>query len=105
MMTSNTQASETALDSGRRLGEAVERTGERARELRQSVQTLASRGMHSVADRASAAQRQLGEYTHATGRYVAEHPLKSALIAAAIGAGVAALVMAWRHRRQQSTFY
>ena len=36
----------------------------------------------------------------ATGRYVSEQPLKSALIAAAVGAAVAALVLAIRRNRR-----
>jgi len=46
----------------------------------------------------------VGEYAHATTRYVAEQPLKSALIAAAIGAAVAALVLAMR-RNSNKRYY
>jgi ElaB/YqjD/DUF883 family membrane-anchored ribosome-binding protein len=42
----------------------------------------------------------MGEYAGASTRYVAEHPLKSALIAAAVGAAVAGIVIAMRHRRE-----
>lgn len=35
-------------------------------------------------------------YAHATGRYIAEEPVKSALIAAAVGAIVAGVVIAMR---------
>jgi len=41
----------------------------------------------------------MGEYASAGTRYVSDHPLKSALIAAAVGAAVAGIVLAMRHRR------
>jgi ElaB/YqjD/DUF883 family membrane-anchored ribosome-binding protein len=41
----------------------------------------------------------MGEYATVGKTYVTEHPLKSALIAAAVGAAVAGLVLALRHRR------
>jgi ElaB/YqjD/DUF883 family membrane-anchored ribosome-binding protein len=53
-----------------------------------------------VSDATAAAQRQLGEYAQATMHYVSEEPVKSALIAAAIGAAVAALVLAVRRSRR-----
>ena len=48
------------------------------RDLRYGVKDLANKSANSV-----------GEYAHATTRYVSEQPLKSALIAAAVGAAVA----------------
>ena len=103
----SSSATEDAFESGRRFaGQAIERANERARELRSGVHDIAQRGLSTVADSAQAAQRQLGHYANATGRYVADQPLKSALIAAAIGAAVAGLVLAARYRRDsQSTFY
>jgi ElaB/YqjD/DUF883 family membrane-anchored ribosome-binding protein len=81
-----------ALDSTRDLaGTALERAGERMRDLRYGVRDMASRGANSM-----------GEYAQATTRYVAEQPLKSALIAAAIGAAVAGLVLALRRNRRYS---
>ena len=41
-----------------------------------------------------------GGYAQATGRYVSEQPVRSALIAAAVGAAVAALVLAMRRNRR-----
>jgi ElaB/YqjD/DUF883 family membrane-anchored ribosome-binding protein len=74
---------------------------EKMRDLRYGVQDLASRGMSAVGETASAAQERLGRYAGATGRYVTEQPVKSALIAAAIGAAVAAIVMVARSRRNR----
>jgi ElaB/YqjD/DUF883 family membrane-anchored ribosome-binding protein len=81
-------------------GHAIERAGEKVRDLRYGASDLARRGASSVSDATAAAQRQLGQYAQATGRYVAEQPVKSALIAAAIGAAVAALVLAIRRNRR-----
>lgn len=98
---------EETFESGRRFaGEALERANARARELREGVHDVAQRGLDSVSASAAAAQRQLNQYVHATGRYVAEQPVKSALIAAAVGAAVAGIVIALRHqRRGPTTFY
>ncbi len=83
-----------ALESTREFAnQALERAGEKVRDLRYGVKDLANRGASSV-----------GEYAHATTRYVAEQPLKSALIAAAIGAAVAALVLAMR-RNSDKRYY
>jgi ElaB/YqjD/DUF883 family membrane-anchored ribosome-binding protein len=83
----SSSSTEDAFESGRKFaGQAIERANERARELRSGMQDMAQRGLSTVADSAQAAQRQLGQYANATGRYVAEQPIKSALIAAAIGA-------------------
>lgn len=79
-----------AMDSTREMaGSALERAGERMRDLRYGVRDMANRGASSM-----------GEYAQATTRYVSEQPLKSALIAAAIGAAVAGLVLALRRNRR-----
>jgi ElaB/YqjD/DUF883 family membrane-anchored ribosome-binding protein len=79
---------------------ALERAGEKVRDLRYGASDLARRSATTVSEATTAAQRQLGQYAQATGRYVAEQPVKSALIAAAIGAAVAALVLAMRRGRR-----
>jgi len=80
-----------ALESTREFAnQAFERAGEKVRDLRYGVKDLANKSASSV-----------GEYAQATTRYVAEQPLKSALIAAAVGAAVAALVLALRRNSQQ----
>ncbi len=65
------------------------KAGEKVRELRYGVRDIASKGASSM-----------GEYAQATGRYVSEQPVKSALIAAAVGAAAAALVLAMRRNRR-----
>jgi ElaB/YqjD/DUF883 family membrane-anchored ribosome-binding protein len=78
------------LDSTRRMAsEALQRATDTMKDLRSGM-----------SERASAAQRAMGDYTSVGTRYVAEHPLKSALVAAAVGAAVAGLVIAMRHRRE-----
>ena len=85
-------ATSQALEATRELAsQAIEQAGERARDLREGVK-----------DASAAAQRQLGRYARSTSRYVSDEPVKSALIAAAVGAVVAALVIgpAARQARQ-----
>ena len=76
------------LDSTREFAaQALERAAEKMRDLR-----------YGVADTATAAQRQMGHYANATTRYVAEQPLRSALIAAGVGAVVMAAILMARRR-------
>jgi len=75
-----------ALDTTREYAnEAFDKAGARMRDLRENMKDMANRGASSV-----------GEYAQATTRYISDEPLKSALIAAAIGAAVAGLVIAMR---------
>jgi ElaB/YqjD/DUF883 family membrane-anchored ribosome-binding protein len=79
-----------ALEATRELAsQALGKAGEKVRDLRYGVRDLASKSANSM-----------GEYAQATGRYVSEQPVKSALIAAAVGAAVAALVLAMRRNRR-----
>ena len=74
---------------------------DKARELRSGVQEFASRGIDVMGDTASAAQQRASRYASATTRYVSEQPIRSALIAAAVGATVAAIVLVMRSRRDR----
>ena len=97
--------SDGALDQSRRMaGQALERAGERMRELGTGMKDMASRSMSSVSDGAHLAQRRLGEYASTTGRYVTENPLKAALVAAAVGAIVAGAIIAMRRHRDSSEY-
>lgn len=86
------EATSQALETTKELAsQAIERAGERARDLREGVK-----------ETSAAARRQLGRYAESTSRYVSEEPVKSALIAAAVGAIVAALVLSLlRNQRRQ----
>jgi ElaB/YqjD/DUF883 family membrane-anchored ribosome-binding protein len=79
--------------------QALDRASDKMRELSGSVKDIASRGASTVTGSAQAAQRELGRYANATGRYVMDQPLKSALIAAAVGAAVAGIIIALRRNR------
>jgi ElaB/YqjD/DUF883 family membrane-anchored ribosome-binding protein len=88
-----TRASQ-ALDTTREYaGEAYDKASARMRDLRDNVKDLASRGATNVSD-----------YAQATTRYISDEPLKSALIAAAIGAAVAGLVIALRRTRSSTRY-
>jgi ElaB/YqjD/DUF883 family membrane-anchored ribosome-binding protein len=83
-----------ALESTREFAnQAFEKAGEKVRDLRYNARDLASKAGSSV-----------GEYAQVTTRYVSEQPVKSALIAAAVGAAVAALVLAMR-RNSDRRYY
>ena len=101
-MTSDTTS---ALDNTRKLAsQAMERANETVRDLRSSMQEATARGMGAMSERASAARGYLGDYATAGRRYVGEHPLKTALIAAAVGAAVAGIFIALRHQRDRDSF-
>ena len=74
---------------------------DKVRDLRYGAQDLASKSISALGDTANAAQQRLGRYASTTGRYVSEQPVRSAIIAAAIGAAVAAIVMVARSRRDR----
>ena len=84
-----------SLDNTRRMAsDALERASNTMKGLRSNM-----------SDRASSAQRAMGQYANVGTRYVADNPLKSALIAAAVGAAVAGLYLALRHRRELQDRY
>lgn len=58
------------------------------------AQALAHQGMDMAAQAKDKARDSLSEYSAATSRYVADKPVQSVLIAAAVGAAVALLVSA-----------
>jgi ElaB/YqjD/DUF883 family membrane-anchored ribosome-binding protein len=75
-----------ALDSTREYAnQAFDKAGARMRDLRDNMKDVGSRAASSM-----------GDYAQATTRYISDEPVKSALIAAAIGAAVAGLVIALR---------
>jgi len=79
-----------ALDSTREFAaQALEHAAERMRGLREGM-----------AETASAAQRRMGRYADAATHYVARQPVKSALLAAAVGALVMAAILLSRRSRR-----
>lgn len=99
-------AGEAAFDGTRQLAtQVLEKAGEKLHDVRIGARELAVRGLGSVGDRAVSAQREIGRYAEATGRYVSDQPVKSALIAAAAGALLAGVLIAARRRSRARNGY
>lgn len=79
--------SETGHDS------VLHRASERAAQLRESARDLVRRGSDTVLDKASAVRDSALHVGDRTRGYVRDEPMKSMLMAAAVGAGVAVAVV------------
>jgi ElaB/YqjD/DUF883 family membrane-anchored ribosome-binding protein len=91
-----------ALEDGKdRASEAAGKVGDTMRDLRERAEAAAAAGADALKDTASAAQRHANRYRQAAGRYASEQPVKTALIAAAVGAGVTALLLALARGRRR----
>lgn len=111
------QSAGKAVDSTRTYAnEALDKAEDKVRELRGNVdpivdmlaskaQKLARQSLDLAAEAKDRAQQSLSRAAGATTRYVAEQPLRSVLIAAAVGAAVAILVSSSRHRSSKQTRY
>lgn len=111
------QSAEDAVESSRSFAnDQFDRAHDKVRDLRSTVepaidrfatraQELANRGIHAASDATAKVQKQINHYADATGKYVAEQPVKSVLIAAAAGAALAALVIAARRNHQNANRY
>jgi ElaB/YqjD/DUF883 family membrane-anchored ribosome-binding protein len=66
--------------------------------LATQAQKLARQSLDIASEASDRAQRSMHRYADATTRYVANEPVKSILIAAAVGAAVALLVASARQR-------
>lgn len=101
-----------AMDSTRDYAnDALDKAENRVRELRGSVdpvvdmlaskaQKLARHSLDLASEAKDRAEQSLKRATRVTTRYVADQPLRSVLIAAAVGAAVALLIASSRHRNQ-----
>ncbi len=99
-----------AVDSTREYAnDALNTADNKVRELRGQVdpmvdmlaskaQKLARQSFDMASEAKHRAQQSLSQAANTTGRYVSEQPLRSVLIAAAVGAGVALLISASRNR-------
>ena len=99
-----TQSAEQAIDSTRSYANhALNVTDEKVQTLRGSIQPafdniarkaeqIASQGADLAMQAKDKARESLSQYSAATGRYVADKPVQSVLIAAAAGAALALLV-------------
>ncbi|MHB1198681.1 MAG: glycine zipper domain-containing protein [Polaromonas sp.] len=101
-----------AVDSTRGYAnDALDKAESRVRELRGSVdpvvdmltskaQKLARHSLDLASEAKYQAEQSLRRATRVTTRYVADQPLRSVLIAAAVGAVVALLISSSRHRNR-----
>lgn len=96
------QTGDRAMDQTRQMAsQALEKASERMRDMSVGARELANRSMHTVSDKAAIAQERLGRYADVTTRYAADEPVKAALIAASVGALVAAILIAARRRSRR----
>jgi ElaB/YqjD/DUF883 family membrane-anchored ribosome-binding protein len=104
------QSAEQAVESVRGFtNDSLDRAGVAVRDARSSLsasadqlsaraQELTRKGLAAAAETSAQAKKTMNRYADVTGRYVSDQPVKSVLIAAAVGAAVAALVLALRNR-------
>ena len=103
-------SADKAIDSTRNYANhALDVADEKINKLRSGVQPALEKFSHEAEHYAhqgidmamharDKARESLSQYTAATGRYVADKPVQSVLIAAAVGAAVALLVSSARNR-------
>ena len=104
------RSADTAIDSTRNYAnQVIDAADERIHNLSNSVKPTfdkisrkageySHQGMDMAVHAKDVARDSLSQYSAATGRYVADKPMQSVLIAAAVGAVVALLVSASRNR-------
>jgi ElaB/YqjD/DUF883 family membrane-anchored ribosome-binding protein len=95
-------ATGAVLGDGKDLaGQVAEKVGDTVRDLRDGASAAAARGADSLGETAAAAQRRLRRYERAATRSMASQPVKTALVAAAVGAGLTALLLALARGRRR----
>jgi ElaB/YqjD/DUF883 family membrane-anchored ribosome-binding protein len=104
------QSADKAVNSTRQFAnDALDKAENKVRELRGSVdpmvdmlaskaQKLARQSLDMASEAKDRAEQSFRRATDVTTKYVAEQPLRSVLMAAAVGAAVALLINASRHR-------
>ena len=109
------RTAQNAVASAQEFGQdAYGRAGSKVRDLRSALEPaieqfttraskIAQRSANLASHTGQRAQQTITRYSDATGRYIADQPVKSILIAAAAGAILAALLVntASRNRRKQ----
>ena len=81
--------------------DAVPAIGHASNEMLQGARDAAHASRDDASRALDKAQQSLSRYASATTHYVAEQPMRSVLIAAAVGAAVALLVASSRQRRNR----
>ncbi len=106
------QTASHAVDSTRDYANhALDKAEDKVRELRNNVdplvdrlsakaQQLARQSFDMAAEAKDMAQKSLSRYSAVTSQYVSEQPVRSVLMAAAVGAAVALLVASSRQRNR-----
>lgn len=106
------QTASHAVDSTRDYANhALDKAEDKVREFRSNVdplvdrlsakaQQLARQSFDMAAEAKDMAQKSLSRYSAVTSQYVSEQPVRSVLIAAAVGAAVALLVSSSRQRNR-----
>ncbi|WP_077001074.1 hypothetical protein [Variovorax sp. KK3] len=99
------QTANDAIDTTRAYAQnAVNAAGEKVRDLRRDaeptveqlaarVQQAVQRGLDAASTTSARAQRRFEAAADVTGRYIADQPVRSVLIAAAAGAAITALIV------------
>lgn len=105
------QAASDAIETTRAYAQnAVNAAGEKVRHLRDGVeptvdqiaarvQGAVQRGIDAASKTSARAQRQLEHAADVTGKYIADQPMRSVLVAAAAGAAITALIVLASRRR------
>lgn len=105
-----THSADKAIDSTRNYANnALDAADEKIHSLRSGMQPVlekfsrkaeeyANQGMDMAVNAKDKARESLSHYSEATSRYVADKPMQSVLIAAAVGAAIAMLVSSARNR-------
>ena len=103
-------SAEHAYDNSREFADdSLGRVSDKVRDLRRDLEPAvdqmryrarraARQSMDAASDARDRTREAVDYYTDATGRYVADQPVRSVLIAAAAGAAIAALLMSARNR-------
>jgi ElaB/YqjD/DUF883 family membrane-anchored ribosome-binding protein len=99
---STREYAKSALDSAeRRVGQLRSQVDPMVDMLATKAQKLARQSMDMASEARSRAEESFHDASAATSRYVSQQPVRSVLIAAAIGAAVALIVSSSRHRDDQ----
>ena len=110
------QTANDAIDTTRTYAQnAVNAAGEKVRDLRRDVeptveqlaarvQQAVQRGLDAASTTSARAQRRLEQAADMTGRYIADQPVRSVLVAAAAGAAITALIVLASRRSSRDDY-
>ena len=84
---------------GRRCAICAAAWNRRSKQLATRVQQAVQRGLEAASAAVRKAQRQIEQAAEVTGKYIADQPMRSVLVAAAAGAAITALIVLASRRR------